>query len=119
MPVVTSASSCCTAWRSGAKGEPHYQGRGVLRAANEELLLAFVWMEVERMQRIADEHPSMVGQMGWTCAALGASEHLAQLYAELKRRYRAKEARARLRAVLDGFVAWDGGDGLPPRAGRV
>lgn len=39
---------------------------------------------------------------------IGASEHLAQVYAELKRRHKAMPARAILREALRQFVAWDG-----------
>ena len=61
--------------------------RAFLRTFDEALLLWMFGMEVERLLRIAEEHPVLVGGTDWTCAVLGASEHLAQVYAELKRRH--------------------------------
>ena len=51
-------------------------------------------MEVERLLRIAEESPALVGNGDWTSAALASSEQIAQLYAELKRRHNAVRARA-------------------------
>src|SRR5262245_35760196 len=58
---------------------------------------------VERLLRIADAEPALVGLTAWTCAALCACEHLAQLYTELKRRYKAAQARALVQAELRRF----------------
>jgi hypothetical protein len=80
----------------------------ILRAFSEARLLWMFGVEVERLLRIAEEHPSLAGGVGWTCAVLGASEHIAQVYAELKRRHKAMPARAMLREELRRFVEWDG-----------
>jgi hypothetical protein len=82
-----------------------------LRAFDETLLLWLFGMEVERLLRIAEEHPGVAGGADWTCAALGASEHLAQVYAELRRRHHAMPARALLREALRQFVTWDDAPG--------
>ena len=68
--------------------------RRCLRELREDTLLRIFGMEVERLLRIAEESPLLAGTSDWTSAALGASEHLAQLYAELKRRHKAQRARA-------------------------
>lgn len=102
-------------YRYGRESEPRwvdaawasYQ-RPILRAFSEARLLWMFGMEVERLLRIAEEHPSLAGGVDWTCAALGASEHIAQVYAELKRRHKAMPARAMLREELRRFVEWDG-----------
>ncbi len=99
------------AYRFGRESEPawdvaawaSYPG-AVLRQLSEQTLLRVLGMEVERLLRIAQEHPCLVGQMEWTSAALCASGHLAQLYAELKRRFKAAQARALLREELRRFV---------------
>jgi hypothetical protein len=104
-----------TRYRYGVESEPRwvdaawasYQ-RCILREFSDAVLLWIVGMEVERLLRIAEEHPGLVGQVEWTRAVLGASEHLAQLYAELKRRHPWQEARAMLRAELTRFVTWNG-----------
>ena len=87
---------------------------------SDGLLLWCVGLEVERLLRVAQDHPSLVGQMVWTGAALSASEHIARFYAELKRRHKATRARALVREELRRFVAWkedeqtaDAPDGLP------
>ena len=102
-------------YRYGDESDPRWDEsawasyeRAILRQFDEPLLLWLFGLEVERLLRIAEEHPSLVGGVDWTCAALGASEHLAQLYAELKRRHRAMPARAILREELRRFIEWDG-----------
>ncbi len=102
------------AYRFGRESEPVWKAsawarypRAILRQLREETLLGIWGMEVERLLRIAQEHPCLVGQMEWTGAALCASEHLAQLYAELKRRFKAERARALLREELRRFVEWE------------
>ncbi len=103
------------AYRYGRDSEPAWDAaawasypRAILRQLDEQTLLWIFGMEVERLLRIAQEHPGLVGQMEWTGAALSASEHLAQLYAELKRRYKAAQARALLRDELRRFIEWEG-----------
>jgi hypothetical protein len=80
--------------------------RRCLRELAEATLLRIFGMEVERLLRIVQEPPGLVGAWEWTLASLGASEHLAQLYAELKRRHRAARARAILREELRRFITW-------------
>jgi hypothetical protein len=77
-----------------------------LRAADEDALLRRFGVEVERLLGIAQEAPRLVGSGAWTCAALGASARIAQIYAELKRRHKAMRARALLREELRIFVTW-------------
>ncbi len=52
------------------------------------------------------EPPGLVGDDDWTRATLGASEHLAQVYHELRRRHNAARARCIVREALRCFVAW-------------
>jgi hypothetical protein len=79
--------------------------RRTLRLVSDERLLWLFGLEVERLLRVAQEHPSLVGGDDWTSAALCASEHIAQVYAELKRRHKAMRARALLREELRRFAA--------------
>ncbi len=102
------------AYRYGDDSGPDWEAlawagypRSILRQLNEQTLLRIFGMEVERLLRIAQEHPYLVGSADWTGAALSASEHLAQLYAELKRRYKATQARAFVREELRRFVEWE------------
>ncbi len=101
------------AWRFGHESEPVWAEdvwavyeRRDLRAADEDALLRRFGVEVERLLGIAQEAPRLVGSGAWTCAALGASARIAQIYAELKRRHKAMRARALLREELRVFVAW-------------
>ena len=64
-------------------------------------------VELERLARIAEEAPALVGGGHWTEAALAACAEIARLYAELKRRHRAERARALMGAALRQFVAWE------------
>jgi hypothetical protein len=104
-----------TDYRYGKESEPcwdevawqRYDWR-ILHQFNDEMLLDDIFgVEVERLLRIMQEHPSLVGQVEWTQATLGASEHVAQVYAELKRRYKAARARCLLREALHGYVTWE------------
>ncbi len=105
-----------TPFRYGKESEPcwhevawkRYDWR-ILRQFKDDMLLWIFGMEVERLLRITDADPRFVGSGCWTCAVLGASEHLAQLYQELKRRHTMKPARAMLRQELRRFVDWQPG----------
>jgi hypothetical protein len=88
----------------------------ILHQFEDAMLLWIFGMEVERLLRLTDTDPRLVGPGGWTCAALGASEHLAQLYYELKRRHRAMPARAMLRAALARFVDGPPAEVVPAEA---
>jgi hypothetical protein len=81
--------------------------RACLRALGEASVLWLWGVEVERLLRISEIPPVLVGVEDWTQAMLGACGHLAQLYQELKRRHRAKQARVLVRAALQAFVAWE------------
>src|SRR5579859_1323073 len=86
---------------------PPYE-RGKLRALEDEW--DFAWhcrFEVERLMRLLDVPPVLVGREEWTAAVLGICERLARLYGEMKRRYRARQARAIVCAALAQFVEWD------------
>jgi len=81
--------------------------RGWVRDLEDDYFLRLWGYEAERLMRLLDVPPVLVGQDEWTSAVLGLCEHLARLYAELKRRYRARQARAMLREALAQFVVWD------------
>lgn len=74
-----------------------------LRTRPEERLLHTFGVEVERLLRIMQEPPTLVGDDDWTHAALEACEHLAQVYHELRRRHKATRARAIVRDALRRF----------------
>jgi hypothetical protein len=104
-----------TAYRYKRESEPCWEPvawvsypRPILRSFADHTLLWIFSMEVERLLRIAQEDPRLAGVAYWTCAVLGASEHLAQLYRELKRRHKAMRAREMLREELRRFLAYDG-----------
>jgi hypothetical protein len=104
-----------TAYRYGNESEPCWEAVAwvsyewaTLRELRERTLLWIFGMEVERLLRIAQEDPRLAGVAYWTGAVLGASEHLAQLYRELKRRHKAMRAREMLREELRRFVADEG-----------
>jgi hypothetical protein len=80
--------------------------RRELRELRQQRLLWLFGLEVERLLRIVQVPPVLVGEEDWTRAALGASEHLAQVYAELKRRAGARTARALVRDVLRRYITW-------------
>jgi hypothetical protein len=90
----------------------------ILHQFDDAMLLWIFGMEVERLLRLTDADPRFVGAGRWTCAALGASEHLAQLYYELKRRHRAMPARAMLWAELARLVDWQASEDTPGEAGE-
>ncbi len=103
-------------YRFGRESEPCWDevawvsyDRRCLRELGEDTLRWIFGMEVERLLRIVQEAPSLVGGMEWTQATLGASEHVAQVYAELKRRRKAVRARGMLREDLRRFVTWESG----------
>jgi hypothetical protein len=100
-------------YRFGHESEPCWTevawmsyDRQCLRELSEKSVIWLFGVEVERLLRVAQEAPALVGDADWTRAALGASEHVAQLYGELKRRYKAMQARAILREDLRVFLAW-------------
>lgn len=102
------------AYRYGRESKPCWEAvssvsypRRCLRELCAETLLFLFGMEVERLLRIMQEPPALVGDLDWTRATLGASEHVAQVYTELKRRHKARRARAILREELRRYVTWE------------
>ena len=81
--------------------------RAALRSWSDEWLLIFFPMELERLQRLIQTPPSLLGEELWTRAALGACQHLAQMYHELRRRYHAKDARLLMHRLFEGYVFWE------------
>lgn len=81
--------------------------RRCLRELSEGRVLWLWGMEVERLLRIVDTPPELIGERLWALAVLGVCEHLSYLYAELKRRHKAMPARALLREEMRGYVEWD------------
>lgn len=108
--LKANPQTCAYLW--GRASEPCYKADAwasyagaVLRECDEHDLLNFFLLDTERLLRIAQEHPRLVGDLYWTGAALSASEHLAQVYAELKRRCKAQQARALVSQALSRFVS--------------
>jgi len=86
---------------------PPYE-RGWLRIFEEEVEFErLTRFEAERLLRLLDYPPALVGQEEWTAALLALCARLALAYRELKRRYRAKQVRAIVREALAQFVVWD------------
>jgi hypothetical protein len=81
-------------------------GRGVLRSWSKERLLEHFQMELERLLRIMQTPPALLGEAVWTHSALGTCEHLAQLYQEFRRRYGARRTRRFMCKVLTGYAWW-------------
>ncbi len=82
-----------------------YEGRA-LRGEEEETLLWYLGMDIERAYRITQADPTEVGENLWTLTLLSACQHVAQVYRELRRRYRAKRARELVWDALRLFVSW-------------
>jgi hypothetical protein len=78
--------------------------RPSLRALSDAGLIWSLGMEVERLLRLTQTSPALLGQCAWVAAILGASAHVAQVYHELRRHYHAPRARAMLREALRWFV---------------
>jgi hypothetical protein len=93
-----------------------YDRRGLRERCDAALLEAFS-LDVERLLYIVQEAPSLIG-LEWTRAILGASERIARIYAELRRRYKAARARAMLREELGRFVTWQRDDAASGSAMR-
>ena len=84
--------------------------QSALRAWSDEWLLLLFQVETERLLRILQAPPALLGEAVWTPAALGACEHLAQLYHEFRRRYGARAVRRFVRRALVEYIYWE-----PPR----
>lgn len=100
-------------YRFGGESKPSWTEYAVLPYDRrclrelEEMNLRWLWgIEIERLLQIVETAPSDIGERAWTLAVLGACHHLAQLYAELKRRHKAMRARAIIHEELRLFVAW-------------
>jgi len=73
-----------------------------------EQSICWLWgMEMERLLRSMLTPPGEVGLMAWTRAVLGICEHFAQMYAEFKRRYKARRAREIVQAEVQRFLTND------------
>lgn len=66
-----------------------------------------VYVEVERLVRLMQVPPSLLGEDLWTHVALGTCERLAQLYKEVLRRAGRQATRRWLGALLENCVCWN------------
>jgi hypothetical protein len=82
-----------------------YEGRA-LRRETEEDLLRYLEIGIERLYRITQEDQTEIGETLWTLTLLSACQHLAQVYLELRRRYKAERARELTWDALRLFVTW-------------
>ena len=69
-------------------------------------LLTLAGIELERLYRVAQTAADEIGETLWTLTLMASCLHLAQIYQELKRRYKARQAREILREALRLFVSW-------------
>jgi len=106
---------CLDPYRFGRESEPDWHecnlltyDRRNLREMGEQSLRWLLGMEAERLLRLEQISPSELGKAAWLAGVLAASEHVAQVYHELRRRYKAARARAILREDLAAFIAWQG-----------
>ncbi len=91
-----------------------------LRGVDEDQLLWYAGMDIERLYRIAREPQWRVGENLWTLTLLGTCRHLTQLYAELRRRCKAAKARELMWQALRLFVTWRANEALhQPIAGTI
>ena len=74
-------------------------------------MLELFQIEMERLLRIIQAPPALLGEAVWTRAALGTCEHLAQLYHEFRRRYNARGIRVCVQQILRAYVTWEGPEG--------
>jgi hypothetical protein len=105
---------CLDPCRFGRESEPDWHecnlltyDRRNLRKLGERSLCWLLGMEVERLLRLAQVSPAEPGIAAWLAGVLAASEHVDQVYHEL-RRYKAARARAILRGELAAFLSWQG-----------
>ncbi|HLW03698.1 MAG TPA: hypothetical protein VKT82_33940 [Ktedonobacterales bacterium] len=77
-----------------------------LRELSAKRLRWILGMEAERLLRIAQVAPAEVGVVTWTLAVLGVCEHVADLYAEFKRRHKAMPARNIVREEVQRVLGW-------------
>ena len=83
--------------------------RRCLRELREETAAAHLWHGGRApAAHCRKSRPCWWATGDWTRAALGASEHMAQVYHKLRRRHNAVRARYLLREELRRFVTWDG-----------
>lgn len=106
---------CLEPYRFGRESEPDWHecnlltyDRRNLREMGEPWLRWMLGMEVERLLRLAQVSPSELGESAWLAGVMAASEHVAQVYHELRRRHKAARARAILREELRDFLTWQG-----------
>jgi hypothetical protein len=106
---------CLDPYRFGRESEPDWHecnlltyDRRNLRELSERSPRWLLGMEVERLLRLVQLSPSERGEAAWLAGVLAASEHVALVYHELRRRYKAARARAILREDLAAFVTWRG-----------
>ena len=64
--------------------------------------------EVERLLRLIQTPPALLGEVIWARSALGICEHLAQVYGELRRRYGARGVRVAVQQLLCAYVTREG-----------
>ena len=78
-----------------------------LHGYSVEGLTARFQIDLERLVRIMEVPPSVLGAAIWTHSALGSCERLAQLYQEVLRRYGALGHAALCARLLDSYICWE------------
>jgi len=90
---------------------PFHLERYVWRPLHELEETSLRWllgMEVERLLRLIDLPPQEIGEGAWVAASLAVYAHVAQVYHELRRRYKTRRAREIVREELRLFETWQG-----------
>ena len=90
--------------------------RSALCLWSDEWMLELFQLEVERLLRLIQTPPALLGEAVWTRSALGTCEHLAQLYGELRRRYNARGIRVCVQQILRAYVTWEPEEEAEPQA---
>jgi hypothetical protein len=106
---------CLNPYRFGDDSDPGWDettlltyDRRCLRDLSEASVRWLFGVEVERILRLIQTSPALLGEGAWVASLLAACEHIAQVYHELKRRHKAMQARATLREELRLFLEWQG-----------
>ena len=81
--------------------------QAALHRWSDEWLVTHFLTEVERVLWLVQVPPTLMGEEVWTRAVLGSCQHLAQVYHEFRRRYKARKVRRFVREALLDYIYWE------------